>query len=375
MIVTFPHMGTLSIVLKALFSQLGCQVLVPPPMTKRTMELGTQFSPETVCLPFKMTLGNFMEALGQGADTIVTCGGVGPCRLGYYAAVQQRILEEQGYKFKMITIEPSLIDVYRQLKYLVPQKSWHGIYQAFQFAGAKMNLLDDVQREITCIRPREIERGEADRLWVQTILAVDLAENCQAVHALRAELFERLQAIKLSQEAPGLRVAVVGEIYVMLEPFVNQNLERCLGAMGVETSKTMFLSDYVRGHLLRRRSYVELFKKLSSLAAPYLGHYIGGHGLKSIAYTILKRQQGYDGIIQVYPFTCMPEVIAKNILPKVSQDVDMPVLTLAYDEQTGEAGVRTRLEAFVDLLRYRKSKPMKHCYNGRKLWSEARIDN
>ncbi len=358
MIVTFPHMGTLGIVLKALFSQLGCQVLAPPPMTKRTMELGIQFSPETVCLPFKMTLGNFMEALEQGADTIVTCGGVGPCRLGYYAAVQQRILEEQGYKFKMITIEPSLIDVYRQLKYFAPQKSWREIYHAFQFAGAKMNLLDDMQREITCIRPREVERGAADNLWEQTILAVDSAESCQAVQALRTELFQRLRTIKLSQEITPLRVAVVGEIYVMLEPFINQDLERCLGAMGVETSKTMFLSDYVRGHLLRRRSYVELFKKLSSMAAPYLGHYIGGHGLKSIAYTILKKQQGYDGIIQVYPFTCMPEVIAKNILPKVSQDVDMPVLTLAYDEQTGEAGVITRLEAFVDLLRYRKSKPM-----------------
>jgi predicted nucleotide-binding protein (sugar kinase/HSP70/actin superfamily) len=51
----------------------------------------------------------------------------------------------------------------------------------------------------------------------------------------------------------------------------------------------------------------------------------------------------------------MPEVIAKNIMPKVSKNVDMSVLTLAYDEQTGEAGIVTRLEAFIDLLRYRKS--------------------
>lgn len=358
MIVTFPHMGTLSIVLKSLFSQLGCQVLVPPPMTKRTMELGTKLSPETVCLPFKMTLGNFVEALDQGADTLVTCGGLGPCRLGYYAAVQQQILKEQGYTFKMLTVEPSLIDVYRQLKYLAPHKNWREIYHAFQLAGVKMNLLDDIEREISRVRPHEAERGSVNSFWEQTTLAVDAAESIQAVKVLRTELFARLQNIKLSPADATLHVALVGEIYVMLEPFVNQNLERHLGAMGVETSKTMFLSDYVRGQLLRHRSYVELFKELSALAAPYLGHAIGGHGLKSIAYTIFKKHQGYDGVIQVYPFTCMPEVIAKNILPKVSQDVDMPVLTLAYDEQTGEAGIITRLEAFVDLLRYRKSKPM-----------------
>ncbi|SCM81875.1 conserved hypothetical protein [uncultured Sporomusa sp.] len=356
MIVTFPHMGTLSIVLKSLFSQLGCQVLVPPPMTRHTMELGTQFSPETVCLPFKMTLGNFMEALEQGADTIVTCGGCGPCRLGYYAAVQQKILAERGYRFTMIAIEPNLIHVYKQLKYFAPQKSWREIYHAFRLAGAKMNLLDDIQRELAVIRPREMKSGSAERVWRQTVTAVDLAESCQSVQGIRAELLEKLQAIELAQGVSPLRVAVVGEIYVMLEPFINQNLEQCLAGMGVETSKTMLLSDYVCGHLLRRRSYVEMFKQLSAMAAPYLGHYVGGHGLKSIAYTILKKQQDYDGIIQVYPFTCMPEVIAKNILPKVSQDVDMPVLTLAYDEQTGEAGIRTRLEAFVDLLRYR-SKP------------------
>ena len=65
---------------------------------------------------------------------------------------------------------------------------------------------------------------------------------------------------------------------------------------------------------------------------------------------------GLDGIIQVFPFNCMPEIIAKNILPQVSKEVNMPVISLAFDEQSGEAGVLTRLEAFIDLLEYRRSK-------------------
>lgn len=356
MIITFPQMGTLSIVLKTLFSGLGCQVLVPPPTTKHTMELGMRFSPETVCLPFKVVLGNFIEALEQGADTLVTCGGAGPCRLGYYSVIQQQILEQLGYQFNMITVEPSLIGSYRQLKFVAPHRSWPQIYKAFQLAGAKMNLLDDIERKISGRRAGNSGSGSLTVFWEQAIKEIDRAESCQAVKGLREELQQRLQAIKSVPPVKPLRVAIVGEIFVMLEPFVNQNLERRLGDMGVEVAKTMYLSDYVQGHLLRRQSYLNLYQKLSALAEPYLGHYVGGHGLKSIAYTVLKKQQGYDGIIQVYPFTCMPEVVAKNILPRVSLELDMPVLTLAYDEQTGEAGIMTRLEAFIDLLKYRKTK-------------------
>jgi predicted nucleotide-binding protein (sugar kinase/HSP70/actin superfamily) len=56
----------------------------------------------------------------------------------------------------------------------------------------------------------------------------------------------------------------------------------------------------------------------------------------------------------VAPFTCIPEIVAKSILPRVSQDFRIPVLSLTIDEQTGRAGVETRLEAFIDLLRERR---------------------
>lgn len=356
MIVTFPHMGTMHVVLKALFARLGCEVLVPPPISKHTMELGTRLSPEVACLPFKMTLGNFIEALEQGADTIITCGGVGPCRLGYYAAVQKSILQELGYKFDMIVVEPDVIDAHKNIRKVAPEKSWLEIYEAIRFAGTKMNALDDIERELNKIRPREASPGTSEAIWREAVKTIDGAEDIEAVKNIQDETFHRLKTVQLKEGFVPLHIVLVGEIYVMLEPRVNQGLERCLGGMGVEVLKSTYLSDYVRGHLLRRRDYLSLYNRLFTLAKPYLGHYVGGHGLKSIAYTILKKTQGYDGVIHVFPFSCMPEVIAKNIMPKVSNDFDMPVLTLAYDEQTGEAGVVTRLEAFIDLLRFRKAK-------------------
>ena len=356
MIVTFPHMGTMHITLKTLFTDLGLEVLPPPPITKKTMDLGTKYAPEMACLPFKITLGNFIESLEQGADTIITCGGVGPCRLGYYAEVQKNILKELGFEFELIVIEPNVIEVLKILYRLTPGKRWKWIYAAFKLAGAKMTALDSMEDKMCCIRPREKVSGMADLLWQQAVNGIEAAQDISCVKAVAEVFNEKMDKVGLKWGYDPLRIGIVGEIYVMLEPFVNQDMVRQLGKMGVEVHKTMFLTDYVRVHLQRDRQYYNAYQQIVDMAKPYLGHYVGGHAIKSIGCTVQMSKAGLDGIIQVFPFNCMPEIIAKNILPQVSKEVNMPVLSLAFDEQSGEAGVLTRLEAFIDLLEYRRSR-------------------
>ena len=354
MILTFPHLGHLDLVLKPIFTSLGVSVQVPPPVTKRTLALGVHHSPETVCLPFKIMLGNFIEALEEGADTLLTCGGTGPCRLGMYAQVQQEILRQLGYQFTMLVAEPSLTSIVGLLRGLVSGGEWKMIYRTFQFAWAKLLIIDEIERRIAIIRPRECRQGDADVIFSSAIAALKQA-TCQAdLQAIYLTIVSQLAEVAVHEKTDIIRIGLVGEIYILLEPFANQQLEKRLGRMGVEVQKTMRLSDYVQGHIVRSRQYRELHHRLAQLAQPYLHHTIGGHGLKSIAYTVEKYQQGVDGIIQAYPFTCMPEGIAKNILHQVSSETGMPVLNLVYDEHAGEAGLVTRLEAFVDLLRYRK---------------------
>jgi predicted nucleotide-binding protein (sugar kinase/HSP70/actin superfamily) len=82
----------------------------------------------------------------------------------------------------------------------------------------------------------------------------------------------------------------------------------------------------------------------------------GGHGRESVGNAILFAKRGFDGIIQLSPFTCIPEIVAKSILPKVCREHGMSFLSITLDEQTGKEGIRTRLEAFVDLLSARKKK-------------------
>jgi predicted nucleotide-binding protein (sugar kinase/HSP70/actin superfamily) len=360
-------MGTLHIVLKALLTAFGQTVLAPPPVTKETLELGAKYAPETACLPFKINLGNFIQALEQGADTILTCGGVGPCRLGYYAEIQKSILRDLGYKFEMIVVEPNIANVWQGINQLAYGRSWREIYQAFRLAGAKMRVLDALERQMGFVRPREKPGSGADAVWRQAMETVDRQTNVAAVLETGAIFRRRLNDAVVDPAAAPLRIGIVGEIYVMLEPYINLELHKLLGRMGVEAHSTMLLGDYVRTHIFKNRQALRQNAAVVAGAVPYLGHYVGGHGIKSIGHTVKLGQEGFDGIIHVFPFTCMPEVIAKNILPQVSREAGIPVLSLAFDEQTAAAGLVTRLEAFIDLLEYRK----KMTADGRKLLMRA----
>jgi len=50
-------------------------------------------------------------------------------------------------------------------------------------------------------------------------------------------------------------------------------------------------------------------------------------------------------------------------LPNITKELNIPVLSIIIDEHSAEAGVKTRLEAFVDLLAHRKNRRV----GGRKL--------
>jgi predicted nucleotide-binding protein (sugar kinase/HSP70/actin superfamily) len=95
-----------------------------------------------------------------------------------------------------------------------------------------------------------------------------------------------------------------------------------------------------------RKGY-KLEKKLSK---PYLPVMIGGHTQECIGHAVHYAKTGYDGLVQIYPMTCMPEIVSRSILPQVEKDYNIPILYLIVDEQTGEAGFQTRLEAFVDYV-------------------------
>jgi len=356
--VTFPHMGNLYIPLKAMLEYLEIDVVAPPPSSKKTLNLGVKHGPEFACMPLKLNLGNFIEARERGADTIIMAGGCGPCRFGYYAQIEHAILRDIGCDMQLIVLEPpekNISELIFKMKKITGSRSWWQVIQAIRFGYRKALAVDETERTSFQIRPREAKPGATDHAFNEALALIDNAASPFELAEARKKAARIMAGVALKQDGPVVKIAVIGEIYTLLEPFSNHRLERHLGLLGAEVDRSIYLSEWVNDHLL-----FGLVKSLRSSkdacasASPYLGHFVGGHGQETVGSAVNYALAGYDGIIQVYPFTCMPEIVAQSILPGVGSDYDIPILTLIMDEHTGDAGLQTRLEAFIDLLVRRK---------------------
>ena len=153
-----------------------------------------------------------------------------------------------------------------------------------------------------------------------------------------------------------IKIGIVGEIYVLLEPTSNLEMEEILGELGVYVERSMFLSDYAISNAVMDIFHLAGERDAKKAAFPYFKEMCGGHGRESVGNSVLFAKRGFDGIIQLSPFTCIPEIVAKSILPKVCKERGMGFLSISLDEQTGKEGLRTRLEAFTDLLFARRKK-------------------
>ncbi|MCL0095283.1 acyl-CoA dehydratase activase-related protein [Dehalococcoidia bacterium] len=350
-----PFIGGRIGIFKKLLKEKCDISLISPPVTARSIELGVKHSPEWVCFPFKVMLGTFIECLDQGADTLLITTSFNACRMGCYARVQEQILENLGYTskfFKLHGKDKGLSGVARVIKRFSNNAPWIKTIFLFRFGAAKLRVLDRIEREVQRIRARENEKGRADQVFEEAIDAIDGASTFKALDEVCRQYLEKLREIPQGKDLNPLRIGLVGELYVLIEPFANMNLERELGKMGVEVSRvrSTYFSEYTR--FLRFDVLNQEKQKLSKFTRKYLKRDVGGHALESLGKKITGANE-YDGLVHLMPFGCLPEIIAQNIMLKTEEK--LPVLTIACDEKLGEAGLITRLEAFVDLLWNRRS--------------------
>lgn len=352
--ITYGHMGTSALVFDDLLGNLGHEVIPPIKPSSKTLSLGTQHAPEFACIPFKIVLGTYLEVMPLGVDTILSGGGLGPCRAGYYGDLHRRILRNLGYDVKMIFFFPPLkapLNFIRNLNLIRGKNSWLTFWHHFRIAWQKLMALDDVERRVHQVRPRELKRGECSRAMERAFAFIKAASTLKDIKEARQAALAEVEAVPHLPGKDALKVGIIGEIYVQLEPFANFDAEEILGNMGAEVKRSIFITQYAREDIFADGS-----KNIKKLARPYLDQKIGGHGQNSVGETVHMAHQGYDGVVQLAPFTCIPEIVAKSIMPRISQELGIPVLTMFIDEQTGKAGVETRLEAFMDLLWQKKKR-------------------
>ncbi|MFH1151056.1 MAG: CoA protein activase [Actinomycetota bacterium] len=351
--IAVPRMGNLPLVVEDLARRFDLDYVETPPFNLETVELGAALAPEFACLPLKAVLGSFVQVLDLGADTLVMGGGHGPCRFGFYGEIQKRILDRMGREFRMIIVDPPSVSLrvfFEGIREVIPRRraGAAALLRELSAAMAKAVVFDEMEKWALGCRGLATDPASVDAALEESRRLLAPAMSRREVRSAREEILEVFEGVAVEREKPHLKVGLVGEIFVVLEPYFNFEVDTWLGRQGAVVERSCCISDtiYPGG---RNPVFGHSDRRVARAAAPFLTHEVGGDGLLSVGATVLFARRGFDAVVHLLPFTCMPEVIAKGVLSRVSSEMDIPVLSLSIDEQTGRAGVQTRLEALLDL--------------------------
>ena len=150
---------------------------------------------------------------------------------------------------------------------------------------------------------------------------------------------EKDQLVKRPKRAT---VALLGYPYAIYDTFISAGVYDKLVKLGVEVVTFEQIPDKV----MRRSS-----KIMPQNFFWYYSNQVCWAGLH-----LLEKKEYVDGIIHITAFGCGPDAMVDKTLELEAKAAGVPFLSLTIDEHTGEGGVQTRLEAFVDMLWAQKNK-------------------
>lgn len=345
--VTFPQMGNYTPALKVLFEKLGLKVIPPEKTNKKTIEDGAKLSPEMFCFPFKVNVGNYLSAFEKGADTIFMWENIGGiCRFRYYWITQEKILRDAGFDIRVFNLNTkNFISRIREIK-KETKISFFQILSALFLLLREIKFIEKLEKRVCYLRPREKNFGQADTIFTEALEGLNKIKTGKELSKLQKEIWQKFLEVEIDRNKKVLKVGLIGEFYTVIDPVVNFEIEKKLGRMEVESFREMTLSYFLKHGILPWKDWL-----IQRKTRPYLKSTVGGHGQDAIYEMLNCAEKGFDGVIHLLPFGCMPEVSVRPILQKIHQETGIPFLSLSLDEQVAEAGINTRIEAFVDVVK------------------------
>lgn len=325
---------------------LKCEIIKTPPITNKTIELGTRYSPEFVCTPFKYTLGSLIEVLDEGANYLIQEGG--GCRYGYYSEVQEEILKELGYKFKMINLiagKANIRRIYKKLKSISDINLFKTIYY---FVNAKyiVKYMDSIDNYIRKNIGFEVVNDSFTNMNKKFLEEIVKCNNLISIYMCYRKYLKMFKNLEVDKPKDTLKVGIIGELYTVMEPFANYDIEKFLAKKKIEI--TRFTNVY---YLL-----FEKHKKISKeiMKSSYIKYKMGADTSDNICRTEYLCKNKYDGIIHIKSSFCTPEIASMPIIEKICHDYKVPIIFMSFDSNTSRVGIETRLEAFYDMLEMNK---------------------
>jgi predicted CoA-substrate-specific enzyme activase len=378
-----PYMCDHSFAVAAAFQACGVDADVFPESDEETLYWGRKLTSGKECYPCILTTGDMVKLVkdpnfDHERAAFFMPSGNGPCRFGQYHRFHRLVLDDLGFEHVPIYSPNQDETLYSELGIMGSQFSrlgWQGIV-----------AVDLLTKKLLETRPYEKEKGRTDQVYQESLDRI-----CEAIRkkddleeALRRSIRE-FGRIEVNGIGTKPRIGIVGEIFVRLNRFANENVVNKIEQFGGEawlaplTEWILYVNTIAKGRSLRKKSFSNLLKvfltdyyqkkdehrlekifkgqlrnfgepKTKSLfkkAKPYLDASFEGEAILSIGKTIDFSKRGASGIVNIMPFTCMPGTIVSTLLKRYREENNnIPFLNMAYDGQE-QTNTLTRLEAFM----------------------------
>ncbi|HOV78765.1 MAG TPA: acyl-CoA dehydratase activase-related protein [Bacillota bacterium] len=296
---------------RTFFEELGAEVIVSSPSTKEVLARGLEKAVDEICLPVKIAYGHVLDLAGK-ADFIF---------LPRIVSVRRR--EYICPKFL------GFPDIIRRIGGLPP------------LLDVNINLYRDKKDSFrSAVEVGRLFTGNPLKIWSAYRRAVKTNKKYFRLLQLGLMPEEALAVLekKVGKKPPLVdengTVALIGHPYILHDPYISMNITGRLRSMGA----AVVTAEGLSGKTIRKYA-ARLPKKL---------FWTLGQRLIGAAYHYLENST-VKGMVHVAAFGCGLDSITGELIERRARAAGMPFLNITVDEHTGEAGIITRLEAFMDM--------------------------
>ena len=302
----------------ALLEALGVEVVVSPHTTRTIVEQGCRLACSELCLPMKLYYGHFLEL-----------ARIRP-RLDWIFVPRYVSTRPDGYFCPKFLCLPDILQIVPDAP---PILEWTVNVRARPTLASVAALARQLGvrpwRAVTACRRAARARDAAETAAREGADFGDVVESGA----------EGRPPVAVGTTTDGkVRILLLGHAYNVFDTHANLDLRKKLLSLGATVRTIENLPAAPRG-------------RRASAHGTLNNYWIHEEELLAAARRIAQTGRlEADGVIFVSCFACGPDSLVRELILREVKAAGIPSLSLTLDEHTGEGGVRTRIESFVEMI-------------------------
>lgn len=309
---------------KTFFESLGCEVVVSNETTKQTLDKGTKVTAPELCVPMKICSGHVIELLEEKVDYI--------------------FLPRMVSIHKQETFCPKFLGLPDMMRYTIP--GLEGKMLAPQICSHTEQISHPkdyfMLREPLQVTGQDIKKAlkEAEKVWRDFRAYSKQEYSITDAMDLALGQVTEMQLAEKNKNGFEISIGVIGYVYNIYDKFVSMDLLNHLENLNVNIFTFEMLEELEMEKELNDMKKVMFWTFSNKLLGTGRNFY---------------RDSRIDGIIHITAFGCGPDSFVGKLMEIESNECHKPFMTVRVDEHSGQNHLQTRIEAFVDMIKKKKS--------------------